>query len=100
MIYSLTDKLKFEDNPKIEIKGKEIEVKADAETVLSLMDLLRTKGEYAASQEAITLLFSEKDQKTIKGLKLSFANYTKLLETATSLALGEDPDDKDDSGEE
>lgn len=93
MVYSLTEKLKFEDNPKIEISGKTLEVKADAETVLELIDLLQTRGEMAATTQSINILFSEKDQKTIKGLKLSFADYTMLLEAAVSLALGEDPDE-------
>ena len=92
MTYNLTDKLKFEENPKLNVKGKEITVKADAETVLSLLDLLQTRGELAATTEAFKLLFSAKDQKVIKDLKLSFGDYSTLLEIAVSLALGEDPD--------
>lgn len=92
MKYNLTEKLKMDEEPKIEINGKTITVKSDAETVLELLDLLQTQGELAATKQAFTLLFSEKDQKTIKALKLSFENYSKLLEVAVSLALGEDPD--------
>lgn len=91
-VYNLTDKLNFEDNPKIKIKGKEYEVKADAETVLTLLELLKTKGEFEATMEAASILFSEKDLKAIKALKLSFRDYSVLLETAASLALGNDPD--------
>ena len=92
MKYNLTDKLNFEENPQIEVKNKVITVKADAETVLSLLDLLQTRGELAASQEAPSLLFSPKDLKTIKDLKLSFKDYSTLIEVAVNLALGEDPD--------
>lgn len=100
MIYSLTEKLNFEDNPVIKIKDKKIEVKADAETVLSLLDVLQAEGEMQASIEAAKLLFSEKDQKTIKSLKLKFDDYLTLITTAISLALGEDPDEEDKQGEE
>ena len=92
MTYNLTEKLNFDDNPTIAVRDKVITVKADAETVLTLLDILQTKGELSASQEAGKLLFSEKDQKTIKALKLSFGDYSKLIEVAVSLALGEDPD--------
>lgn len=101
MIYSLTEKLKFDDNPVIKIRDKKIEVKADAETVLSLVDILQTKGETQAAIESADLLFSEKDKKTIKSLKLGFNDYMTLLSTAISLALGEDPDEEDSKlGEE
>ena len=36
-IIDITEKLDFDTNPKIAIKGKEIEVNADAETVLKIM---------------------------------------------------------------
>lgn len=101
MKYSLTEKLNFNDSPIIEIKGKEITVQSDAETVLKLLDIIQTKGETQAAIEASKLLFVEKDQKTIKSLKLSFADYTTLIATAISLALGEDPDEEDTTqGEE
>lgn len=92
MIYSLTDKLNFEDNPVIKIKDKKVVVQADAETVLSLVDALQEKGEMQATLEAANLLFTEKDKKIIKSLKLGFQDYMTLISTAISLALGEDPD--------
>lgn len=94
MVYSLTEKLSFEDNPKIKIKDKVITVNAEAETALKLMDMLDKEGEVQTSLKAPELLFSEKDRKAISGLKLSMADYTILLSTAMSLCLGEDPDDK------
>ena len=92
MLYSLTDKLKFEENPQIEVKGKILTVQADAETVLKLMDVVNSKGEVEGALEAISLLFSKADQKTINSLKLSMADYTTLVATAMQLAVGEDPD--------
>ena len=59
MLYSLTEKLSFEENPQIKIKDKVITVKAEAETALKLMDLLDTEGEIKASIKAPELLFSD-----------------------------------------
>lgn len=98
MLYSLTEKLSFEENPKIQIKDKIITVKAEAETALRLMDLLETEGEVKASIKAPELLFSDKDRKVISGMKLSMKDYSTLLSTAMALCLGEDPDEE--SGEE
>ena len=97
MLYSLTEKLKFEDNPQIEIKDKIITVNADATTVLKLMDIVNQKGEVEGALEAVNLLFSKEDRKTIDSLKLSMADYTTLVSTAMQLAVGADPDE--DSGE-
>ena len=92
MLYSLTEKLSFDENPKIQIKDKVITVKAEAETALKLMDMLDKEGEVQTSLKAPEILFSEKDRKVISGLKLSMSDYTVLLTTAMSLCLGEDPD--------
>lgn len=92
MLYSLTEKLEFAENPQIQIKDKVITVKAEAETALKLMDMLEKEGEVQASIKAPELLFSDKDRKVISSLKLSMSDYTVLLSTAMSLCLGEDPD--------
>ena len=92
MLYSLTEKLKFEDNPQIEIKDTVLTVKADAETVLSLLDVVNSKGDVQGSLDAMHILFSESDQKKIKALKLSMSDFSTLISTAFALAIGEDPD--------
>lgn len=97
MVYSLTDKLKFEENPQIEIKGKKVTVKSEAETALMLFDLLETEGEMKATLKAADLLFSEKDKKYIDSLKLSMTDYAVLLRTAMDLCMGNDPDADQDS---
>ena len=91
MIYKLTDKLDFNDYPKIEIKGEILTVQSDAETILKIMDIIQ-EDEVRGMIEASSLLFSPNDNKKIKKLKLQFADYSKLIATAISLAIGEDPD--------
>lgn len=97
MVYSLTEKLNFEESPQIEIKNKKITVKSDAETALKLVDVLDREGEMQASIKATKLLFSEKDQKIISDLKLNMHDYSILLRTAIALCLGNDPDEDSDS---
>lgn len=93
MLYSLTDKLKFNEPPQIEVNGKKLTVKNDAEIVLELMDIVQNSGETDGAKSAVKLLFSEKDQKIIAGFKLSIEDYMTLATTALQLALGNDPDE-------
>lgn len=88
-IIDLTDKLSFDENPKIIINRKEIEVNSDAPTILKVMAIMDdSESEISAMTKAAELLFTDKSMKVIESLKLSFANYVKLLEAAVSLATG------------
>lgn len=94
MLYSLTDKLKFDENPQIEIKGKKITVNADAETVLKILAVTKGKDDAEATLKALELLFSKKDREVINSFKLSMKDYITVVNTAVALAMGEDPDSK------
>ena len=97
MLYSLTDKLKFDENPRMEIKGVVLTVNADAETVLRLMEVVNNEGEIGAMLKAMDLLFSDRDKEQLKSLRLSMADFSEVISTAMSLALGEDPDEPRDT---
>ena len=94
MTYSLTDKLQFNEPPKIEIKGKVLTINNSATNVLQLMDIVQNKGEIAGAKAVLDLLFNEKDRKTIEKLNLSMDDYTMLCEVCMELAVGNDPDSK------
>lgn len=100
MRYNLTEKLNFDEAPEIEIKGKIITVKSDAVTVLKVMSMAEEFGEAEMMVKARDLLFSEKDLKVIDKMNLNMADYITLMQTALSLALGEDPDEVAPSEEE
>ena len=70
MTYSLTDKLTFNEPPKIEIKGKVLTINNSAVNVLKLMDIVQNEGEIAGTKAVLDLLFSPKDKKVIEGLNL------------------------------
>lgn len=99
MKYDLTNKLAFDSDPIMTVKDIELTVDSDAETVLMVMEILENEGEIAAVRKCIPMLFSEEDQEKIKNLKLKMKDYSKLVITAVSLAMGEDPDEEEKVGE-
>lgn len=96
MMYSLTDKLNFEANPQLQIGDLVVTVKADAMTVLEIMDVVDNEGEMTAVRKASELLFSPEDKQKIDSLKLNMVDFTTLITAAITLATGGDPDKEDE----
>ena len=82
----ITEKLSFEENPRLVVKGKELEVNADAATVLKIMGILG-EGEGTPKQvaEMYDQIFSDDAKEEIKAMKLSFRDFQTLVETAITL---------------
>lgn len=94
----ITERLDFDGNPAIKVKDMEIEVSADAATMLKVMGILR-KNEHPGVKEVLEmyeLLFTEAERAKIEVLKLNFRDFTELLNTAMTLITGEE----DDRGEQ
>ncbi|MBP3469702.1 MAG: hypothetical protein J6K26_09335 [Lachnospiraceae bacterium] len=89
-VVDITDKLSFDENPKIVIKGELFEVNADARTMLEIMGLFSSKGQGEAALEAFDKMFSEKDRKRIDEMNLPFKDFMKLIEIAMDLISGEE----------
>lgn len=90
-IVDITDKLSFDGNPKLVIKGKELEVNADAPTVLKVMGLMGDKDPGAKEiLDTYELMFSEKSKKEIEKLKLNFTDLITVVQEAVALIIGED----------
>lgn len=89
-VVDITDKISFDENPKIIVKGETLEVNADAETMLKIMGAFQNKGAMEASLEAYGLLFSEKDREKINKMKPQFKDFMKIIEIAMDLAKGEE----------
>lgn len=86
----ITDKLTFDGNPVLVIKGKELEVNADAPTMLKVMGLV---GGNPGPKEIVAmydLMFQEKARKELDKLKLTFDDLVTVINTAVSLITGED----------
>ena len=69
----ITDKLSFEENPSLVIKGKTLEVNADAPTMLKVMGLMSADNPGAQEiLDAYDLMFPEKSKKEMEKMKLGF----------------------------
>lgn len=99
MIYNLTEKLKFAEDPQLIIRDAELTIKSEAETVLKLMDIIREKGEVAGAREAVDLLLSAADRKKLAALHLKMDDYLAVIKAAIELAMGADPGAEETPGE-
>lgn len=90
-VVDITDKLSFDENPSLLIKGKKLEVNADAPTMLKIMNLMTAEGvEMEQISEAYELVFPEKSRKEIEKLKLNTSDWTIVVQEAMSLIIGDD----------
>ena len=89
-IVDITDKLSFDGNPKLVIKGKELEVNADAPTMLMVMGLLRNDNPGVQEVlDAYDMMFQEKTRNEIDKMKLSFRDLMIVVQEAVSLITGD-----------
>ena len=90
-IVDITDKLTFDGNPSLIIKGKQLEVNADAPTMLKVMNFIGGGGvEIDQINEAYQLIFPEKSRKEIEKMKLSVPDWMTVVQEAMNLVVGED----------
>ncbi len=92
-VIDITDKLTFDGNPCLMIKGAKLEVNADAPTLLKVMGLF---GDFESKQpgpkeimEAYNLMFPEKSRKEIEKMKPMFSDLLVIIQAAVSLATGD-----------
>lgn len=90
-VVDITDKLDFEGNPRIRIKNEDLEVNADAATMLKIMGILGESDEPGPKEviRMYELMFPEKERRKIEKLKLNFKDFQTLVFTAISLVGGE-----------
>lgn len=93
-VVNITDKLEFETNPIMEIGTLEVEVHADAETMLRLMEVFAKESELEAVGKAMDLIFDPEDVKAIcnlkrNGKKLSAKSLMVIVQEAMNLVMGE-----------
>lgn len=90
-VVDITDKLSFETNPKLLIKGQEFEINADATTMLLIMgDFKNGTSEVEATLSAYERMFSEKERKKIAKLNLPFKDLLVVIDAAMNLIQGDD----------
>lgn len=89
-VVDITDKLSFDENPKLLIRGELYEVNADAKTMLEIMGYFGNKSETEASLSAYNKMFSEKDREKIDSMKMQFKDLMVIIEEAMKLVMGEE----------
>lgn len=96
-IVNITDKLNFEENPALQIGEMQVEVHADAETVLRLMGTFKDKDEADINTvtEMMGLLFDPEAVEQLcamkkDGKKLSAKFLMVIVQEAMNLVMGED----------
>ena len=93
-VVNITDKLELEGNPHLVIKDEELEVNADAATMLKIMGKYAEFDSEAATPKDIldlyNLMFPVESQKKIEKLKLSFTDLTTVVMEAQTLITGEE----------
>lgn len=92
-IVDITEKLNFEERPKIIIKGTEIDINNDAVSVLKLTALLSDEG--TSVKDAITLfevLFDEENRKKVEDLHLNWDDFNTFLGACANIVIGDDED--------
>ena len=96
----ITDKLTFGENPRLRIKGEELEVHADTATVLKIMELLGNGD--TSPQEVIRcadLLLGEESRAKLETLNLPFTDYMMVINQAMTLVTGTDGDEEGTGGD-
>ena len=91
----ITEKLSFDGNPVLVVKGHDLEVNADAATVLKVMGVLGEESTPKQVLDMYNLIVPDKTRKEIENLKLSFNDLQILVSSALNLITGE----ADDAGE-
>ena len=87
----ITEKLSFDENLCLTIKGKDIEVNADAPTVLKDMGIFTSEDTGADDIATIyDLIFPEESKKKLEALKPSFNDLIIIIEEAIMLITGEE----------
>lgn len=90
-VIDITEKLTFDENPSLKIKGKVLEVNADAPTMLKVMGLMG--GGNPGPKEIVDMyeiMFPEKSRKEIEKMKLGFGDLITVVEAAVGLIIGEE----------
>lgn len=90
-VVDITDKLTFDGNPKLVIKEKELEVNADAPTMLKVMGLMGS-GDPGPKEivDMYDMMFPQKSKEEIEKLKLNFGDLIIVVEAAVGLIIGDE----------
>lgn len=96
-IIDITEKLDFEEQPEIIIRGVHIKINNSAETMLKIMGNFNNYNETEAVINSVDLLFDKNEKKKLDKIKLSFKDFMKVVTEAMDIIRG---DDGEETGEQ
>ena len=89
-VVDITDKLTFDGNPCLMINGENLEVNADAPTMMKVINVTRNGGTSEENMnELYELVFPEKSRKVIDSLKLLVPDWMTVIQEAIKLITGD-----------
>lgn len=95
MIIDITEKLKFDEDPVVVVKGVKLTVNSEAVNVLNLLALSKEmEADPSKIDEAVKLLFADKDLKKLKDLKLKIKDFMVLVREGMKVAMGTEEETK------
>lgn len=89
-IIDITEKLDFEEQPEIIIRGVHIKINNSAETILKIMGNFNNYNETEAVINSVDLLFDKNEKKKLDKIKLSFKDFMKVVTEAMDIIRGDD----------
>ena len=89
-IIDITDKLKFNENPKLVIKGEEFEVNTDAATVIEIIGAFEGDDDVKAVVKAYEELVSVEAREKLAAMRISMTDLSIIIKSAMELAQGGD----------
>lgn len=89
----ITDRLSFDEQAVLVIKGEELEVNQDAPTVLKVMALMDDGSGLEEVMKAYELILPKQSRDKVEALKLNFNDLMTVVKEAFALVtgLGEEP---------
>lgn len=81
-IIDITEKLNFEEKPKIKIKDKTYPVNNDAKTMLEIMQITGDNIQASDLNKMYNKLFDEETIKCIDELKLNLSDFQTVIQSA------------------
>ena len=88
-LIDITDKLNYEEKPKIKVKNIEVSANNDAITVLKVVSIMEDGDKMNLSDilKIYDMLFDEENQKKIDSLKLDMKDFTTfIMETVKTIS--------------
>lgn len=84
----ITEKLSFEENPVLIIKGVELEINSDAPTVLKVMNLMSNEDPGVDEVlKAFDLIFTKQAKTDIEKLKIGFNDLLVIVQEAIQMII-------------